>query len=69
MKLNESIKNHPHGDRTRNSALRGRRLNQFDQRAINILPSKYTKYVYDMSMITQRRVQLSKHVGVRYDQL
>ena len=32
--LNESIKNHPHGDRTRNSALRGRRLNQFDQRAI-----------------------------------
>ena len=35
MKLNESIKNHPHGDRTRNSALRGRRLNQFDQRAIS----------------------------------
>lgn len=25
--------NHPHGDRTRNSGLRGRRLNQFDQRA------------------------------------
>ncbi len=24
---------HPYGDRTRNSALRGRRLNQFDQRA------------------------------------
>ena len=24
---------HPHGDRTRNSGLRGRRLNQFDQRA------------------------------------
>lgn len=29
---------HPYGDRTRNSALRGRRLNQFDQRA------KYSYY-------------------------
>lgn len=32
---------HPHGDRTRNSALRGRRLNQFDQRAITYI-QKYT---------------------------
>ena len=32
-------KNHPYGDRTRNSALRGRRLNQFDQRAMTTLNS------------------------------
>ena len=37
----QKIKNHPYGDRTRNSALRGRRLNQFDQRAIKLRVLEY----------------------------
>jgi hypothetical protein len=37
-------KNHPHGDRTRNSGLRGRRLNQFDQ---------WANYFINLHLISQ----------------
>lgn len=44
---------HPHGNRTRNSALRGRRLNQFDQRAITY-NQKYTL----ISIFRQLKIKL-----------
>lgn len=48
---------HPHGDRTRNSALRGRRLNQFDQRAITTLTSIL---VFLYSSTTYAKILLKK---------